>query len=217
MPEEIYCKSDMEYRYWGGKIKQDPKLDCRWFEWLYAGIFGYTRFDYKGMRVLDIGPGPRDTLAWLKGIASEIVGLDPLNDKYENLRSEYNLPKRVMKLVTAPAEKIPFKDSYFDLVCMCNAFDHVDDQRETVREICRVLRPGGRLLLLVEACGHLPYPHEPNPVDWSCAEKFFPTMKTLQKVCHRWHPGLHTSVFEGIYDDPTDRDHGLLVVEMENV
>jgi ubiquinone/menaquinone biosynthesis C-methylase UbiE len=65
-----------------------------------------------------------------------------------------------MTYVCSGAEDIPFSDGHFDVVTSLNSLDHVDDVTAAVREIARVVRPGGMFLLEVEV-GHDPTPTEP--------------------------------------------------------
>jgi len=46
------------------------------------------------------------------------------------------------------AERLPFPDGVFDLVVSTTSFDHRSDQRAGVLECARMLRPGGRLVLV---------------------------------------------------------------------
>lgn len=50
--------------------------------------------------------------------------------------------------VRAPVENLPFASGTFDRVFMLDAFHHVRSQTETARDLFRVLRPGGRLLII---------------------------------------------------------------------
>ncbi len=52
------------------------------------------------------------------------------------------------KILRAPAEDLPFEDESFDTVVSTLVLCGVDDQARSVREIRRVLKPGGRLLFL---------------------------------------------------------------------
>jgi ubiquinone/menaquinone biosynthesis C-methylase UbiE len=52
------------------------------------------------------------------------------------------------KLLRAPAEDLPFNDSSFDTVVSTLVLCTVDDQPRALREMRRVLRPGGRLLFI---------------------------------------------------------------------
>ena len=50
-----------------------------------------------------------------------------------------------------PGEPLPFADGTFDLVTTLDVIEHIDDDVATLRELRRVLRPGGRLLVAVPA------------------------------------------------------------------
>ncbi len=52
------------------------------------------------------------------------------------------------RLVQAPAERLPFDDESFDTVVSTLVLCTVDDQPQALRELRRVLRPGGRLLFM---------------------------------------------------------------------
>ncbi len=49
--------------------------------------------------------------------------------------------------VSAESERLPFADGTFDRVLMVDALHHVVHQGETVRELFRALKPGGRLVI----------------------------------------------------------------------
>ena len=57
---------------------------------------------------------------------------------------------RVRKL---ESERLPFADSSVDLITALDVLEHIEDDRATLREIQRVLRPGGVLLATVPAYG----------------------------------------------------------------
>lgn len=50
--------------------------------------------------------------------------------------------------VQGDSERLPFASSSFDIVTCANSFHHYPDQERAVREMSRVLKPGGKLLLL---------------------------------------------------------------------
>jgi len=107
----------------------------------------------KGNRVLDIAGGTgdltmqfadrvgRDGEVVLADINAEMiqVGRDRLTDKGYAGRIEY---------VQANAEALPFPDNYFDIVSIAFGLRNVTDKDQALREMARVLRPGGRVLVL---------------------------------------------------------------------
>lgn len=63
----------------------------------------------------------------------------------------------------AAGEALPLPSNYFDLVLSHEVLEHVQDDRQAVCEIVRVLRPGGRLVLF---CPNRGYPFETHGIYW---------------------------------------------------
>ncbi len=97
-----------------------------------------------GRRVLDLGCGVGSTASFLArrwGVTA--VGLD------RSLRfiEEAEIRDSGVTWVQGEAHEIPFPDGYFDAVFSECFLSTLDDQAEVLREIRRVLRPGGRLAI----------------------------------------------------------------------
>jgi len=99
-----------------------------------------------GMRVLDVGTGTgllAREVAQLAGPAGRVVGLDP------SVRMmEAGARQIACSRVQAVGERLPFSACSFDMVTMGYALRHVPDLDQTFDEFRRVLKPGGRVLLL---------------------------------------------------------------------
>lgn len=54
-----------------------------------------------------------------------------------------------------PADSAPYPDAFFDAVLLLDVLEHVPDDAAVVREIARILRPGGRFVLSVPNQGLL--------------------------------------------------------------
>jgi len=107
----------------------------------------------KGQKVLDLAGGTGDLTAKF----SRIVGKDgqvilaDINDsmlkvgrsKLRDLGVEGNV-----EYVQANAEELPFPDNHFDLVTIAFGLRNVTDKDKALASIYRVLKPGGRLLVL---------------------------------------------------------------------
>jgi demethylmenaquinone methyltransferase/2-methoxy-6-polyprenyl-1,4-benzoquinol methylase len=55
--------------------------------------------------------------------------------------------RKGLETVQAEAEALPFGDAAFDRILLVDAFHHVRDQKATLRELLRVLKPSGRLVI----------------------------------------------------------------------
>lgn len=145
-----------ELRYWRKKQAQEIDLTNAHYAWFYTECFGLGPEDYRGRRLLDVGCGPRGSLEWAT-MAAEAVGVDPLADRYRALQTRHQR----MSYVNAYAERMPFGNAHFDDAFCFNALDHTADFRRALVEIHRVLKPGGRFLLITEV-NHEPTLAEPN-------------------------------------------------------
>ena len=99
-----------------------------------------------GMQLLDVACGTGlMTLAAARilGSAATITGVDPSEGMLAVARRR--LPAR---FVAGRAEALPVPDGSFDFLTMGYALRHVSDLRTTFEEFRRVLRPGGRVLIL---------------------------------------------------------------------
>ena len=55
--------------------------------------------------------------------------------------------RKGLECIITPTEALPFADGSFERVVMVDALHHVSHQGETVGELWRVLKPGGRLVI----------------------------------------------------------------------
>jgi demethylmenaquinone methyltransferase/2-methoxy-6-polyprenyl-1,4-benzoquinol methylase len=100
----------------------------------------------RGMRLLDIavGTGLIASAAYrIVGGNVDIIGLDPSEQMLRE--AQRKLP---ITLILGRAEELPLADASVDFVSMGYALRHVSDLAIAFAEIRRVLRPGGRLLIL---------------------------------------------------------------------
>jgi len=179
-------KKSYELKYWKGKnAVEGGTLKHAHYQQFYTEVFGLTQADYAGKRVLDIGCGPRGSLEWAD-MARERVGLDPLAVDYQKLGAAAHR----MYYVAAASEDIPFADGYFDIITSFNSLDHVDDVRQTIGEIKRIMRVGGVLLLMVEI-NHPPTSTEPITLRRDLLGVFAPEYTVDKSWACALLPGKH--------------------------
>jgi ubiquinone/menaquinone biosynthesis C-methylase UbiE len=94
-------------------------------------------------RILDVGCGTGANLMMLSEFG-EAEGVDVSPDALNFCRE-----RGLQNVKLGAAESLPYEDHTFDLVTALDVVEHIDDDVAGLREMCRVLRPGGRLLLFV--------------------------------------------------------------------
>ena len=109
----------------------------------------------KGERVLDVAGGTADlSAAFAKrvGVTSATGGqvwLTDINNAMLTVGRDRLLNEGIMIPVTqCDAEKLPFPDNYFDIVSVAFGLRNMTNKSQALGEMYRVLRPGGRLLVL---------------------------------------------------------------------
>ncbi|WP_119300069.1 methyltransferase domain-containing protein [Dongia deserti] len=101
--------------------------------------------DLSGKRVLDIGCGIGGLDQVLVELgAANVMGVDVGAPLIARARQRVT-DDRISFKVIAPEKPLPFADASFDIVFTKDAWLHVIDKRALLREVHRVLKPGGRL------------------------------------------------------------------------
>jgi demethylmenaquinone methyltransferase/2-methoxy-6-polyprenyl-1,4-benzoquinol methylase len=109
--------------------------DARWRRFMVSRI-------PKGSRVLDVATGTGMVARELAERGCTVTGLDQAENMARQAR-EGGTP-----IVLGQAERLPFADGAFDAVTFTYLLRYVDDPAATLRELARVLTPGGTMASL---------------------------------------------------------------------
>jgi SAM-dependent methyltransferase len=147
------------------------------------------RIPLTGRRVLDIGCGLGQYVRRIAELAGESYGID-----IEAARVRAG-GRVTPGLLLGSADALPFADRSFDVILLNEVIEHVADERLTMREAARVLRPGGHLVIYAPNRG---FPFETHGVQWRGRYRFgnFPLVNYLPHVLRdRLVP--HARVYRG--------------------
>ena len=109
--------------------------------------------------LLDVGSGDGFWTARFSTHCANIAGLEPGERMLSLAKTLY--PRSNVEYVQGSAESIPYPDNTFDKVVSVSCLEHFADPLQGLREMTRVLKPGGRLAISVDSL--LP---ENSPMDF---------------------------------------------------
>lgn len=128
----------------------------------HAGVteWGLSHFDWRGdEKVLDIGCGGGATLRRMSahiGSAGHLTGLDYSEVSVEESKAfnAEDMAAGKMDVLVGSVETLPFADSAFDKITTVESFYFWPDPAANLREVLRVLKPGGTFLLIADIYDH---------------------------------------------------------------
>jgi SAM-dependent methyltransferase len=111
----------------------------------------------RGLKVLEIGCGLGTDGAQFAAAGADYTGVDLTEAAVALARGRFELFDLAGKLQTADAENLDFPDESFDLVYSHGVLHHTPDTAKAIREVHRVLRPGGRAVVMLYHRGSYNY------------------------------------------------------------
>ena len=140
-----------------------------WDEGFYAKYADTLKPARPGARVLDIGCGVGQVVNRLTQAGYESYGVDVSQPNLERAR------KISERCQLYDGKQLPFPDSHFTSAGALNVLEHVDEPEAFIRELARVVEPGGRVLL-----------SSPNFLRVLGFRYYHPHMRGLANKWHNW-------------------------------
>ena len=122
--------------------------------------------------VVDIGAGYGGVAINMALLGIRVVAIEPGKEERELINylfKKFPKTKKYLTLKNGLAEKLPFRDKSIDLCVLSQVLEHVNDPKKTIREVSRVLKPGGYC--------HLSSPNYLFPVEQHYRLLYFPLMR----------------------------------------
>ena len=114
--------------------------------------FSYALHEYRafsGQRVLDVGCGNGYVLARYAREGADTVGIDLTATAVDLSRQRFSLEGLRGSFLIGSAEELPFPSGSFACVSSMGVLHHTPDTAGAIREIFRVLAPGGRFIVML--------------------------------------------------------------------
>lgn len=142
---------------------------------------------YLDGQMLENGCGVGTYLEHLIPYVGSVVGLE-----YDPERA-HQAQARAPRVVVAAGEELPFSGLIFNVILSHEVLEHVKDDRRSIEEMVRVLKPGGMILLFVPNRG---YPFETHGVYWH-GRYYFGNIPLINYLPSRWRNQLapHVRVY----------------------
>ncbi len=141
-----------------GEIYASGSSPKEYYESQRRAIFDLTPYlekfakfeDGKGKDVLEIGVGMgSDHTEWAKSQPKSLTGIDLTPRAIEHTKKRLALYGFNSDLRTVDAENLPFKEKSFDIVYSFGVLHHSPNTARAIREVFRVLRPGGITRIMI--------------------------------------------------------------------
>ncbi len=130
-------------------------------------------FDRPGGRVLDVGCGPGVMALEIVERGCEFWGVDPSGKMLEICGQRFGGDGR-MHFQQGDAAKLALPDEFFDAVLCMGVIDAVPDRHQAVREILRVLKPGGTFIIT--------FTNSASPYSWWKKHVFYDAVAAYRAV-----------------------------------
>ena len=140
---DLSIYDDVAARWWSDEI--------RWVRTLKNMVPGRMSYfdrlvDWRGKDVLDLGCAGGFLAEALDDRGARVTGIDPAREAIEAARRHAEQGGRAIRYDVGTGEALPYADATFDAVACVDVLEHVSDLGQVLREVARVLRPGGSFL-----------------------------------------------------------------------
>ncbi|MEN0001107.1 MAG: bifunctional 2-polyprenyl-6-hydroxyphenol methylase/3-demethylubiquinol 3-O-methyltransferase UbiG [Pseudomonadota bacterium] len=143
MRNDLSIYDDVAGQWWSDDIKWVRTLKnmvparLKWFE---------KHIDFNGKSVLDLGCAGGFMAEALAKKGAIVTGIDPAAEAINAAITHAKFMEMDIRYDVGVGEQLPYPDNAFDAVVCVDVLEHVSDLNKVLREVARVLKPGGTFL-----------------------------------------------------------------------
>ncbi|MGC4094750.1 MAG: class I SAM-dependent methyltransferase [Polyangiaceae bacterium] len=104
---------------------------------------------FRGKKVLEVGCGNGYALSKYAAAGADVYGVDLTEAAVQLTTKRFEWAGLKGNFQIGDAQNLPFEDATFDCVCSMGVLHHVPDTRRAFGEVFRVLKPGGRVIVML--------------------------------------------------------------------
>lgn len=138
---------------------------------LHLKRYDFARRYAAGRQVLDLGCGAGYGTRYLAAVADHVVGIDISHAAVAYASARYGDLDNI-RFVQGDAARLGVRPARFDVVCSFETIEHVPDVNAYLREVTRVLAPGG-VFVVSTPCARRSTSRSDNPFhaqEWSASD-----------------------------------------------
>jgi ubiquinone/menaquinone biosynthesis C-methylase UbiE len=152
---------------------------ARWLEW--RKLLKWLN-PQKGGRILDIACGAGELSLRIAAKGANVYGLDMSAAGIASARRLAKIAKLKCEFTVGDAERLPYPDGFFDKIVCSSSLEHFTNDAQSLNEMARVLKPGGRAVLTVDSFTYPIAPELKERHRQMCAVEHYYTREDMAKA-----------------------------------
>lgn len=140
-------KEDTNYNKWHKEKVDIDDMSTVWYDFAKSVVL---KCDLENKNLLEIGCGRggfSNFLASLGEGGAKVFACDFSESALQIAKRKYNGSSSNITWQREDIQKMSFGDNSFDIVVSCETIEHVPKPKEAIKELFRVLKPGGKVIL----------------------------------------------------------------------
>lgn len=125
--------------YWKGRTYENESEKL--------ALHAFLKIIGKKESVVEVGAGYGRLFPFYNSFFQKITLIEPSEKLLKLAKESFGMREKKMEFLNASLPQLPVKDNSFDVVLMVRVIHHFSDSKKVIKELSRILKPGGFLIL----------------------------------------------------------------------